>query len=132
MCLSRSVTWIASGILRSIRAVPNSKSLVLSRFINRLLAQHQPAIRRRSSVSCSATVFLCVWSLHAELTKNNWSHSQRSFNLERNIVKRLTLTGKQTKRNIRKKLSRNYHRITSIFSLFHFFSSMKILASISV
>ena len=31
--------------------------------------------------------FFCVWRLHAELTKNNWSHSPLFYKLERNIVK---------------------------------------------
>ena len=66
------------------------------------------------------------------LTKNNWSYSQLSCKLERNIVKRLTLTRKQTERNTRKKLSRSYHLIMSIFSLFHCFASIKILALIRV
>ena len=43
-----------------------------------------------------------------ELTKNNSCHSQLSYNLERNIVKGLCLTGKQTERNTRKKLSTTY------------------------
>ena len=34
-----------------------------------------------------------------ELTKNNSCHNQLSYNLERNFVKLLTLTGKQTKRS---------------------------------
>ena len=48
------------------------------------------------------------------------------------IVNWLTITGKETERNTRKKLSRSYHMIMSIFSLFHFVSFMKILASISL
>ena len=50
-----------------------------------------------------------------ELTKNNSSHSELSYNLEGNIVKGVTLTGKQTERNTRKKLSTTYHVIMSIF-----------------
>ena len=50
-----------------------------------------------------------------ELKKNNSSHSEISCNLERNIVKCLTLTGKQIERNTRKKLSTTYHLIMSIF-----------------
>ena len=65
-----------------------------------------------------------------ELTKNNSCHSQLSHNLERNIVKLLTLTGKQTERSPRKKLSTTFHVIMSLFSLFHFVTSMKLLASI--
>ena len=64
-----------------------------------------------------------------ELTKNNSCHSILSYNLERNIVKRLTLTGKQTERITRKKLSTTYHMIMSIFSLFHFAAFMKIFPS---
>ena len=64
------------------------------------------------------------------LTKNNWSYSQLSGKLERNIVKRLTLTRKQTERNTRKKLPRSYHLIMSIFSSFHFVAVMNILTSI--
>ena len=33
------------------------------------------------------TVFLCVWTVHVELGKNNSCHCQLSYNLERNIVK---------------------------------------------
>ena len=33
-----------------------------------------------------------------ELTRNNSSHSQLFYNLERNVVKLLTLTGKQTEK----------------------------------
>ena len=73
---------------------------------------------------------MCVWILDKELTKNNSSHSQSSYNLERNRVKRLTLTGKQTERNTRKKLSTTCYLIMSIFSLLHFVASMKLLASI--
>ena len=65
-----------------------------------------------------------------EGTKNYWSHSQLSCNLERNIVKLLILTGKQTERNTRRKLSTTYSLIMSIFSSFHFVASMKMLASI--
>ena len=65
-----------------------------------------------------------------ELSKNSSCHSHLSYKVERNIVKRFTLTGKQTERNTRKKFSRTYHLIMSIFSLFHFVTSMKILASI--
>ena len=43
-----------------------------------------------------------------ELTKNNSYHSQLSDNLERNIVKLLTSTGKQTERNTQRKLSTTY------------------------
>ena len=76
--------------------------------------------------------FLRVWRLHAKLTKNTSSHSQLSYKLEKkNIVKWLTLTGKETKRNTRKKLSRSNHLMMSIFSLFRFIASMKILTSIS-
>ena len=72
-----------------------------------------------------------AWRLHLELTKNNWSHSQLSYKIERNIMnsKWLTLTGKQAQRNTPKKLSRSYHLIMSIFSSFHFVAVMKILAS---
>ena len=66
-----------------------------------------------------------------ELTKNNSYHSQLSDNLERNIVKLLTLTGKQTERNTQRKPSTTYQLITSIFSLFHFVASMKLLVLIS-
>ena len=65
-----------------------------------------------------------------ESNKNNSSHSQLSYNLERNIVKRLTLTAKQTENNTRKKSSTTYHMIMSIFSLLHFVASIKRLASI--
>ena len=85
-------------------------------------------------------VFLSALRLHRELTKNNSSHSQLSYNLERNIVKWLTLTAKETEtqgnwkanRNTQKKLSPSYHLIISIFSLFHFVASMKLLALISL
>ena len=63
------------------------------------------------------TVFY-AWRLHVELTKNNWSHSQLSYKLGRNILKWLTLTAKQKETNTRSKLSRSYHLIMSIFSLF--------------
>ena len=63
-----------------------------------------------------------------ELTKNNWSDRQLSYKLERNIVKGLTLTGKQTKRNTRRNFSKGYHLIMSIFSSFHFVVVMKILS----
>ena len=76
--------------------------------------------------------FFYAWSLHGELTKNTSSLSQLSYKLEKDIVKLLTLTGKETQRNTRKKLSRTYHLIMSIFSLFYFVGSMKILASISM
>ena len=56
-----------------------------------------------------------------------WSYQKRlrlivhlSRKLEKNIVNWLTLTGKQKERNTRKKLSRTYHLIMSIFSLFDF------------
>ena len=65
-----------------------------------------------------------------ELIKNNSCESQLSYNLERNIVKRLTLTGKQTERITQRKLSTMYHVIMSIFSLFHFVASIKPFASI--
>ena len=54
-----------------------------------------------------------------ELTKKNSSHSHFSYKLERNIVKLITFTGKQTKKNTRKKHSRSYHLIfmMCIFSL---------------
>ena len=65
-----------------------------------------------------------------ELTKNNLCHSQLSYNLERNIKKRLTFTGKQTERITDKKLSTIYHLIMSSFSLFQFVGSTKLLASI--
>ena len=65
-----------------------------------------------------------------ELTKNNSYHSQVSYNLERNIVNLLTLTGKQTERSTRKKLSTSYHLIMSLLSLFLFVASMKLLSSI--
>ena len=66
-----------------------------------------------------------------ELTKNTSSDSQLFYKLEKNnIVKSLTLTGKETQRNKRKKRSRTYHLIMSVFSLFDFVASMKILASI--
>ena len=65
-----------------------------------------------------------------ELTKNNSCHSQLSHNLERNIVKCLTLTRKQTERNTRKKFCTTYYLIMSIFSLLHSVASMKLLASI--
>ena len=57
-------------------------------------------------------------------------HSQLSYNLERNIVKLLTLTGKQTERTIQKKLSTIYHLIMSVFYLFYFLAFMNLLASI--
>ena len=60
-----------------------------------------------------------------ELTKNKSSYGQLCYQIERNIVKRPTLTGKQTERNTRKNLSKNYHLIMSIFSLFNFVSSIK-------
>ena len=67
------------------------------------------------------------------LTKNTSSHSQLCYKLEKkNIVKCLTITGKETQRNTPKKLSTTCHVITSIFSLFNFVASMKILASIRV
>ena len=62
-----------------------------------------------------------------ELTKNTSCHSQLSCNLERNIVKLLTLTGKQTERTIQKKLSTIYHLIMSVFYLFYFLAFMNIL-----
>ena len=65
-----------------------------------------------------------------ELTKNNSCHGQLSYNLERNIVKLLTLNGKKTERNTRKKLCTTCHLIMSIFSLCHFDASMKLLALI--
>ena len=66
-----------------------------------------------------------------ELTKNTSSHNRLSYKLEKqNVVKRLNITGKETQRNTRKKLSKTCHVITFIFSLFHFVVSMKILASI--
>ena len=65
-----------------------------------------------------------------ELTKNTSCHSQLSYNLERNIVKLLTLTGKQTERTIQKKLSTIYHLIMSVFYLFYFLAFMNLLASI--
>ena len=68
-----------------------------------------------------------------ELTKNSSSHSRISYKLEKkNIVKGLILTGKETQRNSRKKVSTTYHLIMSIFSLCYFVASMKILASIRV
>ena len=66
-----------------------------------------------------------------ELTKNNSYHSQLSDNLERNIVNLLTLTGKQTERNTQRKLSTTYQLIMSIFPLFHFVASVKLLVLIS-
>ena len=66
-----------------------------------------------------------------ELTKNNSYHSQLSDNLERNIVNLLTLTGKQTERNTQRRLSTTYQLIMSIFSLFHFVASVKLLVLIS-
>ena len=66
-----------------------------------------------------------------DLTKKEFSHSQLSYNLERNIVKCLTLNGKQTERNTRKKISLTYLLIMCIFSLFHFVAFMKLLALIS-
>ena len=63
-----------------------------------------------------------------ELRKNNSYHSQLFYNLERDIVKCVALTGKQTERNTRIKLSTIYHGIMSIFSLFHFIASIKLLA----
>ena len=44
------------------------------------------------------TAFYCEWRLDEELTKNNSSHTQLSCNLERNVVKWLTLTEKQTEK----------------------------------
>ena len=64
------------------------------------------------------------------LTKNTLSHSQLSCKLEKKVVNGLTLNRKETKRNTRKKISRTYHLIMSIFSLVHFVASMKILALI--
>ena len=72
--------------------------------------------------------FLSVWRLQVELAKNNLCHSQLSYNLERNIVKWVTITAKQTERITQKNLSKIYHLIMSIFSLFHFVASMKPLA----
>ena len=66
-----------------------------------------------------------------ELTKNNSYHSQLSDNLKRDLVKLLTLTGKQRERNTQRKLSTTYQLIMSIFSLFHFVASMKLLVLIS-
>ena len=66
-----------------------------------------------------AHYFFYASKLHAELRKKNSSHSHSSYKLERNIVKLITFTGKQTKKNTRKKHSRSYHLIImmSIFSL---------------
>ena len=55
-----------------------------------------------------------------ELTKNTSSHSRLSYKLKKKIVKFLTVTGKETQRNTRRKLSRTYHLIMSIFSFVHF------------
>ena len=63
-----------------------------------------------------------------ELKKDNSSRSQLSYKLKK-IVKRFTLTGKQTERNKGKKLSRSYLLIKSIFFLFHFVASIKLVAS---
>ena len=64
-----------------------------------------------------------------KLTKDNSSRSHLSYKLKRKIVKRLTLTGNQTERNKRKKLSTTYLLIKSIFFLFHFVASIKLVAS---
>ena len=64
-----------------------------------------------------------------ELTKDNSSRSQLSYELKRKIVTRLTLTRKQTERNKRKKLSRTYLLIKSISFLFHFVASIKLVAA---
>ena len=66
-----------------------------------------------------------------ELTKNNMYRSKLSYNLQRNIVNLLTLTGKQTERNTQRKLSTTYQLIMSIFSLFHFVASVKLLVLLS-
>ena len=63
-----------------------------------------------------------------ELKKDNSSRSQLYYKLKK-IVKRFTLTGKQTERNKRKKLSRTYLLIKSIFFFFHFVASIKLVAS---
>ena len=66
-----------------------------------------------------------------ELTKNTSSHGQPFCKVERNIAMCLTLIWKETQRNTPKKLSRTYHLIMSIFSLFHFVAFMKLFATIS-
>ena len=67
-----------------------------------------------------------------EVTKNNRSHSQLSFKLEKKHcnLSYCTLTGKQRERNTGNKLSRSYNLIMSIFSSFHFVAVMKIVATI--
>ena len=65
-----------------------------------------------------------------ELTKNALCHSQLSISYKKKKHWKVTLTGNETKRNTRKKLSTIYHLIMSIFSSFHFVCSMKILALI--
>ena len=112
-------------VLRTRRAPVNGISCYFS--------DQGPAKRRLFPlIADSRTLFffLCVWRVHVELRKNNSCHSQLSYKLERNIVKLLTLAGKQTERITQKKLSTIYHVILSIFSLFHFYASMKPLASI--
>ena len=70
-----------------------------------------------------------IWGVDEKLLV---SQSIFSYKLEKkNIVKCLTLTAKETQLNTRKKVSRTYHLIMSIFPLFHFVAFMKILASIS-
>ena len=78
------------------------------------------------------TVFLRVWRLHVKLTKNTSSHSQLSYKLgkKKHCKVNYINSKKKAERNTRKKFSRTYHLIMSIFSLFHFVASMKTLASI--
>ena len=63
-----------------------------------------------------------------ELTKNTSPHSQLFIRLKKKEHCKVSYFN--WKGNTRKKLSRFYHLIMSIFSLFHFVASMKILASI--
>ena len=65
-----------------------------------------------------------------ELTKNNSCHRQLFYNLERNIVNRLTLSGKSRERITQKKHSTIYYLLMSIFSLFHFVAYIKIVGLI--
>ena len=62
---------------------------------------------------------VCFLELICELLmKSDSSYSQLSSKLERNIVNRFTLTGKQTEMNTQRKLSNPDHVIISIFLCF--------------
>ena len=58
--------------------------------------------------------------------ENTSSNNQLSYKLEKQNCKVSYLNWKGNTKNKRKKVSRTYHLVMSIFRLFHFFACMKI------